>query len=175
MEKIYDAPNGASVYVGGDSDYEKVKDNPKFKSARMCKYGPGGHQQTLNYSTRGAPKGKNYLSVEAKNRIAINIVDFDDPNMIPFECITIALHYIKEQLEKGFNVLVACNQGESRGPSTGLAFLRAIGDLPHNFHTSEKIYKSIYNKYDPDMGIRQVLRKHWSELDNFLEKDNGTK
>jgi hypothetical protein len=167
MHEIYKVKNGGSVWVGDDNDYEKIKDKPDWKSARMCKYGPGGHQQTLGYHTRSAPTGKNYLSIETKNRIAINIIDMDDPNMIPFECITKALDYIKEQLDAGFNVLVACNSGHSRGPTTGLMFLRAIGDMPHHFVKSETIYKTLYPKFDPGMGMRQTARSHWAELQDM--------
>lgn len=171
MEEIYKAPNGAGVYVGGDKDYEKIKDDKTFKSCRMCKFGPGGHKDTLGYTTKAAPKGPNYLSVEAPNRIAINIVDYDDPNMIPWKCITDALDYAKKELDAGYNVLIACNSGESRGPSTGLMFLRSIGDMPHHFIKSENIYKTLYPKFSPAMGIRQVMRSHWSELDGSEVKD----
>jgi hypothetical protein len=129
---------------------------------------PGGHQQTLGYHTRSAPKGKNYLFVEAPNHIAINILDMLDPNFIPFECIELGINYSKEQLDKGFKILIACNSGHSRGPTTGLCFLRAIGDMPHNFATSERIYRTLYRKYDPGMGMRQVARSHWAELNNQL-------
>ena len=162
MEQIYD-----NVWVGDDTDYEKIESNKDWRSVRMCKYGPGGHQQTLGYTTPGAPKGKNYLSVEAGNRIAINIIDMQDPNMIPFECIKLGLDYAKKQLEDGKKVLFACNSGHSRGPSTGLAFLRSIGDMPHNFHKSETIYHTLYRKYEPGMGMRQQLRSHWSELQDM--------
>lgn len=165
MEQIY--PN---VFVGGDTDYEKIKDRPEWRTARMCKYGPGGHKETLGYETKGAPKDKNYLSKEADNRLAVNILDLNDPYMIPFECIELAIKYVKKQLKDGKKVLIACNQGHSRGPSTGLAFLRSIGDMPFNFQTAERIYKTLYPKYDPGMGIRQVLKSHWSELPNLEEK-----
>jgi len=162
MQEIYD-----NVWVGDDSDYEKVKDKKDWRAVRMCKYGPGGHKETLGYDTPGAPKGKNYLSVEAPNRIAINILDMEDPNMIPWECITTALNYAKEKLDEGYKILIACNSGHSRGPTTGLMFLRAIGDMPHNFHMSERIYRTLYHKYDPGMGMRQVARSHWAELDRM--------
>lgn len=162
MHEIYD-----NVYVGDDNDYEKIKNEKDWRSVRMCKYGPGGHKETLGYSTPGAPKGKNYLSVEVPNRIAINIIDMDDPNMIPWECITTALNYAKKELDAGYKILIACNSGHSRGPTTGLMFLRAIGDMPHNFVTSEKIYRTLYRKYDPGMGMRQVARSHWGELDRM--------
>ena len=141
----------------------------------MCKFGPGGHKETLGYdSLMQRSKGKNYsLSVEApKISIAINILDMDDPNMIPWECIEIALKYAKEKLDAGFNVLIACNSGHSRGPTTGLMFLRAIGDMPHNFVSSERIYRTLYRKYDPGMGMRQIARSHWAELDR-MELLNG--
>lgn len=159
MEEIY-----KGVWVGDDNDYEKIKEKPEWKSVRCCKFGPGGHKETLGYTTQGAPSGKNYLSVEANNRIAINIIDMEDPNMIPFECIKLALDYAKKQLDDGYKILIACNSGHSRGPSTGLAFLRSIGDMPHNFHMSERVYRGLYRKYDPGMGMRQQLRSHWSEL-----------
>jgi hypothetical protein len=166
MEQIYD-----NVWVGDDTDYEKIESNKDWRSVRMCKYGPGGHQQTLGYSSLAAPKGKNYLSVEAGNRIAINIIDMQDPNFIPFECIKLGLDYAKKQLEDGKKVLFACNSGHSRGPSTGLAFLRSIGDMPHNFHKSETIYRTLYRKYDPGMGMRQQLRSHWAELQDLEIKN----
>jgi hypothetical protein len=162
MVDIYDG-----LYVGDDTDYEKIKSNSDWRSARMCKYGPDGHQQTLGYKSLSAPKGKNYLSAEKDNRLAVNILDLDDPQMIPFECIKIALDYIKEQLEKGKKVLVACNSGHSRGPSTGMAFLRSIGELPYHFIKSENIYKVLYPNYDPGIGIRQLLREHWGDLQDM--------
>lgn len=162
MEEIY-----PHVYVGDDADYLKIKDDKTWRSCRMCKFGPGGHKETLGYDTMGAPKGKHYLSVEAPNRIAINILDMLDPNMIPFECLEIALKYAKEKLDEGYKILIACNSGHSRGPTTGLCFLRAIGDMPHNFHMSERIYRTLYSKYDPGMGMRQVARSKWSDLDRM--------
>lgn len=168
MEEIY--PN---VYVGGDEDYLKIKDKENWVAARMCKYGPGGHKETLGYTTMAAPKGKNYLSVETPTHLAVNIIDMEDPNMIPFDCIKIAIAYVKKKLDEGKKVLIACNSGHSRGPTTGLMFLRAIGDMPHHFVKAEHIYRTLYHKYDPGMGMRQIARSHWSELDRMSlgEKD----
>ena len=172
MQEIYKVKNGGSVWVGDDNDYEKIKDNKSWKSARMCKYSDGGHQQTLGYTARSAPKGKNYLSIETPTHLAVNILDLPDPNMIPWECFTIALDYIKKQLDAGYKVLCACNSGHSRGPTTGLLFLRSIGDLPYHFIKSENIYKTLYPHYSPGQGIRQVAKEHWTEVEN-MELTNG--
>lgn len=167
MEEIYRAENGARIFVGNDFDYEKIENRKDFRSCRMCKYGPGGHQQTLGYHTLAAPQGKNYLSVKTDNRIAINIIDMEDPNFIPWDCILAALKYAKKEMDNGNNVLIACNSGHSRGPTTGLMFLRAIGQMPHNFVGSERIYRTLYRNYDPGMGMRQVARSHWADLDRM--------
>lgn len=159
MEEIY-----SNLYVGDDLDYEKIADKKNWRSVRMCKYGPGGHQQTLDYHTLAAPAGKNYLFVEKPNRLAVNIIDMDDPNMIPDECILKAVSYAKEQLSKGFKVLICCNSGHSRGPSTGLATLRSLGDLPYHFNKAETIYRTLYPKYDPGIGMRQKLKDLWDKL-----------
>lgn len=164
MQEIYKVKNGGSVWVGDDTDYEKIRDNPGFLACRVAKYGPGGHQQTLGYHSLSAPKNKNYLHVEQKDHLAVNILDLDDPSMIPIECIDVAVNYIRRKLALGKNILVACNQGKSRGPATAMAFLRTIGELPYNFAKSETVFKTLYPKCDLGMGIRQVLRSQWASL-----------
>jgi hypothetical protein len=163
MEEIY-----TRLYVGGDADYERVKGKEGWSWLRCAKYGPDGHKELLGYTTMGAPPGPNYLFFRKnKHLMALNILDIDDPNMVPFECIVKGLDFVKERLDSGDKVLVCCNSGHSRGPSTGLAFLRSIGEMPHNFHMSERVYHTIYRNYDPGLGIRQVLRSHWAELDRM--------
>jgi hypothetical protein len=162
------------VYIGGDADYEKVKDKEGWSFLRVYKYGPGGHRQTLGYTTRAAPKGPNYLWVtKGDNLMALNILDLDDPNMIPFEAIKHGLDFAKSRLDAGDKLLIACNQGHSRGPTTGLMFLRSLGDLPYHFVKAESIYKTLDPMYDPGMGMRQIARSHWAELDK-MELPNAT-
>lgn len=166
MHEIYD-----NVYVGGDEDYLKIAPKEKWSALRCCKFGPGGHKDVLKYTTNAAPAGKNYLWVyKGNNHLALNLLDLDDPNMIPFNAIEEGLKFVKKRLDIGDKVLIACNSGHSRGPTTGLMFLRAIGDLPYHFIKSEHIYKTLYPQYSPGMGIRQVARSHWTELENLLEK-----
>ena len=99
--------------------------------------------------------------------LSVNILDLEDPTMIPFACVKAALDFVRERLEAGDKVLIACNSGHSRGPTTGLMFLRSIGDLPYHFVKSENIYKTLYPKYDPGQGMRQIARAHWTELQDM--------
>jgi len=156
-----------SLYVGDDSDYLKIKGKDGWSVLRCCKEGPGGHRDTLGYESLGAPKGAHYLSVDQPGRRALNFIDPQDPHFIPKEMVERGLEFIDKRLAAGDKVLVACNAGHSRGPTTAMLYLRAIGELAGNFIHSEKIYRTLYAKYDPGIGVRQFAKTHW---DYFAEK-----
>lgn len=165
MENIY-----PHLFVGSDEDYLKIKDREGWSFLRCCKEGPGGHRDTLDYKTLAAPKGPTYLSVDQRNRRALNFIDPSDPNFIPMEMVRKGLDFIDKRLAAGDNVLVACNTGHSRGPTMGLLYLRAIGDLTGNFHHSESFYRKLYTKYDPGIGMRQFASQHWLDFKDSLKK-----
>lgn len=149
------------LWVGDDAGYEKVKDRSNWRFVRCCKYGPGGHQQTLGYDTLGAPKDDNYLTVRKGHLLALNLLDLDDPNFIDPGMIDAALEAIKTWRAKGDTVLVSCNHGHSRSPSIVLMYLRSIGEMPYSFVVAERMFRVIYPPYDPAQGIRQYVRMHW--------------
>lgn len=162
-----------NLYVGDDNDYLKIKDKPEWKALRCCKYGPGGHQETLGYRTLGAPKGKNYLSVDQHNRRALNFIDPHDPNLIPIDMIVKGLEFIDKSLAAGDKILVACNAGHSRGPTTALLYLRSIDELTGNFVRSENVFRTLYPKYDPGEGARTFAKANWNYFENYLRKGNN--
>lgn len=166
MESII--PN---LYVGGNTDYERLKDKPGWSFLRCCKEGPGGHRETVGYTTLGAPKGKDYLTATKGNRMALNFIDANDPNLIPQSMVRDGIKYIDQKLADGDKVLVACNAGHSRGPAMALLYLRAIGDLSGNFITSERRLRTLYPQYDPSLGMRTFSKQHWTSLENLLRKD----
>lgn len=151
------------LWVGGDLDYQKVKDREGWSFLRTCKDGPGAHRETLGYHTLGAPKGPNYLWVRRGNRMALNILDLDDPSRISDDMVRHGIDFVKERVEAGDKILIACNAGHSRGPTTALLYMRSIGEMPHNFITSERIFRTLYPPYDPGTGMRQFARSHWYE------------
>lgn len=162
-----------NLWVGDDNDYLKVKDKKDFSILRCCKYGPGGHQETLGYKTLAAPPGANYLSVDQRNRRALNFIDPSDSNFIPVKMVEKGLDFVDKRLAAGDKVLIACNAGHSRGPTTGLLYLRAIGDLTGNFHSSESFYRKLYRKYDPGLGCRTFAQSNWDYFKNYLRKGNN--
>jgi len=153
-----------NLFIGDDTAYERLKARENWFFIRCCKFGPGGHKDTLGYTTQGAPKDKNYYFVYKDNRLALNLLDSDDPNFIPDVIIDEAMKCIGKQLESGKKVLVACNQGRSRGPTVAMLFLRSIKDLPARYHEAFRIFKGIYDKYDPGQGMEQKAKEFFAKM-----------
>jgi hypothetical protein len=151
------------LFVGDAADAPKAKEKG-FAIAAMCKECPDGHRATLGYKTPGATKGPDYFFVERGKHFAGNLIDVDDPDFIRPEVINPALAFIKKHYENGEKVLVHCEKGHSRGPTTAFMFLRSIGELPYGFKRSEKIFKTLYPKYSPAVGIHSYARTNWVEL-----------
>jgi hypothetical protein len=159
MEQIIDR-----LYVGDDAAYEKTKGRDGWSWLRCCKDGPGSHRDILGYTTRGAPKGPNYLFAREGNHAAMNLIDVDDPEFIPESMLLDGISFAQEMWEKGKKILIACNAGHSRGPTTAMLFMRSIGELPQPFNRARKIFTTLYPKYDPGQGMEMVARKMWDEI-----------
>ena len=153
------------IYCGGDAEYERVKDNSGWSFLRCCKEGPGGHRKMAGYTTLGAPKGINYLWIRKGHQMALNILDIDDSDLVvPSEAIDKGLAFADERYRAGDKILFACNEGHTRGPLMCMAFLRTIGELPQDFSRAEKIFRTLYPKYDPGSSVRSTIRKRWDDL-----------
>jgi predicted protein tyrosine phosphatase len=152
------------LWIGDDQDYLKMKDKEGWAFVRAAKYGPGGHQQMLGYTSRGAPKGPNYYAVWQGNHLALNLIDSDDPAFFHEEAINPALEFIDKYLKAGYNVLVSCNRGHSRSPSIVFLYLGMIHDLPSDFNEAFRVFKILYPKYDPGQGIKFYIKHHYKAV-----------
>ena len=153
------------LYVGSDKDVPEAK---KRGYARLtaAKDGPDGHREILGYHTMGAPKGKDYLFAtdEGGNHAAMNLIDVDDPEFIPEEMLLKGIAFAQEKWAEGKKILIHCNSGHSRGPTTAMMFMRSIGELPQPFNRARKIFKTLYPPYDPGHGMEYMARKMWDEI-----------
>lgn len=156
------------LYLGSDDDVPKAKQRG-YSILACCKDGPNGHRAMLGYTSLGAPKDKNYYFAQRGDWMALNLIDVDDPEFIPDEAIDAGLKFLKRECDVGKKVFVHCNAGKSRSPSVVLMFLRAIGEMPHGFVQSEKIFRTLYPNYDPGVGMRAHARVRWDSLPNFFK------
>ena len=155
----------------GDKEAVPIAEKRKYSILAACKDGTEDcHRAVLGYTTLGAPRNQDYYFVQRGNHMALNLIDVDDPNMIPREVVDAGLRFLKEQYDSGKKVLSHCVAGHTRGPSLMLAFLRTIGEMPHGFATSEKVFRTLYPPYDPGRGVRAHVRERWTELQTFFPK-----
>lgn len=146
-----------NLYVGGDEDYQKVKDNTEFYIIRAAKEGPGGHRDTLGYSERAAPKDDNYLFVEKPRKLILNLVDSPNEAMVPSSIVDKAIEYAHKHLADNKKVLVCCNKAESRAPSLCLLILHRLGHLPAR--RAMNLFRKMYPNFAPSAGMKDFLRK----------------
>jgi hypothetical protein len=159
------------LFVGSDKDYERFEGHAGWSFLRPIKDGPGGHRQTLGYTSLAAPHDKNYLWIrDKKNHLALNLIDVDDPEFISDDMLDVGIRFIKERLDVGDKVLVACNAGHSRSTTITLMFLRTQDEMPDSFLASEKKFRGIYHLYDPSRGMRAHAKRRWQDLPNFFKE-----
>jgi hypothetical protein len=163
----------SNLYVGGDKDVPEAK---KRGYARLAatKDGIDSHRSMLGYTGRSAPKGDEYLYARRGDVMALNLIDVDDPEMIPWEMLEAGIKFVAEMLQAGKKILVHCNAGHSRGPTTAFMAMRAIGELPQPFNRARHIFKTLYEPFSPGHGMEVKAREHWLELENKYADHSGT-
>jgi len=106
----------------------------------------------------------------------LNIVDADNPGFFAKSMIDQALDFIEQQYSEELNVLVHCNQGESRGPSIALTYMAArLQALPNeSLEAAEQPFKTLYPYYNPKPGIRGHIKQYWQQYCNSQRGDGRT-
>jgi hypothetical protein len=164
MIPVLDGPDKKPVlFVGNDAD-DTTAEEKGYAILRACKDGPYGHRSMLGYKSLGAPKGDDYYFVQKGDKMALNLIDADDPGFIPKPAIEAGLGFIDEQLRSGKKVLVHCNHGKSRGPTMALMYMRQVGQVSNRFGNAMKEFHSLYHEYDPNRGMLTYMKNHWDSL-----------
>ncbi len=166
MIEIY--PN---VFCGDQHDFDGAKGPMGTKIdgwyvLHCCK--EPYHREFVGYTGRGAPKDSpEYLFARRGNRMALNMVDAPKPEFFSPDMITAGLDFLEEGYKAGKQLLIHCNQGESRGPSVAMLFVakRIIHEhgYTYTFNEAEADIKIIYPTYNPGEGIRAHLQQCWGE------------
>ena len=149
------------LYLGSDKDVAEAESRG-YAILACCKDGINSHRALLGYTSLGAPKGAEYLAVRKGDMMALNLIDVDDPTMIPDKALDAGLAFIKEMMDAGKKILVHCNAGHSRGPSMVMLYLRSIGELPQGFKQARHIFKTLYPPFDPGHGMLYHLMDRWT-------------
>lgn len=155
----------SKLFVGDELDYKhRVSHETGWAIVHACK--EPYHREALGYSGRGAPRDHpEYLVARRGNRLMLNIVDTDNPMFFHKEMIDQALEFIEQMRVSEQNVLVNCNQGESRAPSIALLYMACrLNALPaDSLEAAESKFRLVYPNYYPKFGIREHMRQNWQQ------------
>ena len=123
------------------------------------------HQRAVGYRRSLPSNHPNYLVLERDRDLYLNIIDPPRPLFMPKLFVSF-LEFSIRHWDSGANILVHCNQGESRAPSLAMLFLaKHIQAIPSDsFNSARKEFESICPSYQPGLGIQTYLRDNWNNF-----------
>lgn len=156
----------SKLFVGSELDYQGiVLHQTGWAIVQACK--EPYHSQAVGYPRgKAAPKNSEYYVARRGNILILNMVDAPRSEFFhKEEMIDKALDFIDQQRADGFNVLVHCNQGESRGPSIALLYMAArLRVLPtDSYEAAKQEFSKRYPYFNPKIGIEGHLRDFWQQ------------
>lgn len=153
-----------NLFIGTIADYELEKNNNDFYTVIAAK--EPYHRQAVGYSGRSCGKDNpEYLFAERERCLICNLVDVDNPEWISPIIITKAFEFIDNALANDRQILICCNQGQSRSATIGLMYMKKLGYFKDkSFEVAEEEYLNIYPDYSPADGMRGFAMQHWNEF-----------
>ena len=122
------------------------------------------HRRAVGYKTRTIPNTHpHYLVYERGHHLFLNLIDPPQPLfMMPsFEAF---LRFVEREIE-AHDVLIHCNQGESRAPSLALLYMaKGLKLLPNESYALAAEAFLEHFRYSPGEGIRTWLTTNWHNL-----------
>jgi len=152
-----------SLYVGDDRDCKQVSE---MATVHACKH--QCHQNAVGYSGSLSKDHPEYLVAERESDLYLNIVDMDRKLSHDFTepIVSAALDFIEENIDSQ-EVLVHCNQGQSRSPALAMLFLakrrNQISDT--SYHQAKEEFRELYPRFNPGRGIESYLKDYWNQLE----------
>jgi hypothetical protein len=149
------------LFVGDELDEQRVRGAAGWFVVHACK--EPHHRQALGYTGRAASKDHpEYLIARRPGRLILNLVDVADVAYIPPQIIDAALEAIQVNIATS-QVLVHCNQGQSRSPTIAFLYLaRYAGSFSGlSAEAATAAFASIYPAYAPARGMAEYVRLNW--------------
>lgn len=167
MRRIYHH-DSASLYYCSQTEYEICRKRGTSFSALFCAKNPY-HQWMVGYVKNCSKDHPEYLVARRpKDRMmALNMVDAPKPEFFSDEMIMAGIDFIENELAQGHDVVVVCNQGESRSPTMCLMYMMVHGDFDKSKTFDEvcDIYRVMTNyEWNPNMGIFKYCQNLWEKL-----------
>jgi hypothetical protein len=146
-----------------DNEEDCFTDREGWAVVHACK--SPCHQAAVGYRGSLKPEHPHYLVLEQNNDLFLNIIDPPVP-LFKLDTFTSFLRFAEKHWNNRFNLLIHCNQGESRAPTLALLLMaKSLGALPsESFLDAKKALLSLYPSYFPGRGIQTFLDQNWQSI-----------
>lgn len=156
-----------NVYIGSEADYYQIQNTPNWAVLHCCKH--PFHCLFVGYKGNLSPMHPDYALKRLGNEMALNLVDMDrfSPTYLDFnrKMFEVAFAFLDEYREKGYKMLIHCNQGESRAPTLGMLYVARLGAYNYvGFEESVQRLRMVYPQYAPKNNIYQTVAALWQDF-----------
>ena len=117
------------------------------------------------------PASQHYILHKTPEWISLNWVDAADPALFDYrgagvERVHAILAWISRSLMAGKQVLVCCDQGQSRSACIGMLYLaKYLHTIPgSSFDDASAAFRTLYPSYDPGRGVAGFLKEKWEMI-----------
>jgi hypothetical protein len=123
------------------------------------------HQVAVGYRGSLPSNHPNYLVFQRDRHLFLNLIDPRVP-LFKVESFRAFRMFAAEHWHSGQELVIHCNQGESRAPSLALVFMaHDVAVLPSgSFDEAKRAFLLLYPSYRPGQGISTFLTRSWHEL-----------
>lgn len=162
-----------NLYVGNEADCSLAR----FKGMAVihaCKF--PCHRAAVGYKNSLPSAHPNYLILENGSNLFLNMVDMEQELLPKYThpIVRTALSFIHKNIGSQ-NILIHCNQGQSRSASLALLYLACFGLIANStFESACFDFKKLYPLFLPGLGIAKYMHRNWTDLMNFRDSVSFT-
>lgn len=145
----------------GDEASCSFADDPSLAIVHACK--DPCHRRAVGYKTRTIPSiHPHYLAMERGNHLFLNVIDPETP-LFMMPNFTAFMVFMDRHIADR-EVLIHCNQGESRSRSLAMLYMSKRGLLPSESYEAAAIAFRAICSFNPSRGITLWLTKNWTMI-----------
>jgi hypothetical protein len=121
------------------------------------------HRHAVGYTNNLPSTHQHYLVYERGHHLYLNLIDPPQP-LFMLPSFVAFLRFVDREIAER-EVLIHCNQGESRAPSLALLYMaKRLGLLPSgSYEEAAEAFRSEFT-YRPGEGIRRWLTANWQKI-----------
>lgn len=152
-----------NLYVSDETGCQTTQGNSDWVVVHACKY------PCHNRVCGNPPQGhQDYLKRDDGTDLYLNMVDMDQKQKHEFmgPMIDATFSFVDRHIGSK-QVLIHCNQGQSRSPSLAMLYLaKRTGSISEeSYSTAVQEFRELYFRFNPGRGIRLYLEDYWHQLE----------